>query len=203
MREVEHGPVDRDQRQIDRAGPHRDPPPVTVEEGVAEVQDPDARTLDEPRELRVAGPVGRRDRRDRERPELGALPFGEPPALEPGGVQLVVGLGEPELLEPLARAREWLEDRGAGGQPRGEGAGVGVIAMEVGQQGRRGPAPARGRDHVGVRDRLRLLAEGREDRARIRERIDQDRRPRDGQLEAGPAEPSDVHLHAGQNNERA
>lgn len=129
-----------------------------------------------------------------ERSDRGGVPIGESLSLEPGGVELVLGLGEAELLETLAAAGDGLEHGRARGQAGSESPGVGVVAVEVGDEPRRRGRPIR-RDHLRWHDRIRFLTEGPEDGTGVGQRVDQEGLVAGAELEAGPAERSDPQAH--------
>jgi len=162
-----------------------------VEERVAQVQDAPAAGLHEPRHLRVARAVGGGDGRDRERARLDRRPGIDRTAGESGGGQLLVGLRDRRLLEERAAPRPWFEHRRVRGQVAGERGGVGVVAVQVGDEARDGVAPAA--HHVGCGDRRGALAEGREHGACVLERVDHQARPLGLDLDSGPAQPADLH----------
>ena len=158
--------------------------------------------FDEPGDLRIPGAVDRGHRRDRERSDPGGVPGLEPAALEPGGVELALGLGEGELFEALAAAGGGFEHGRPGGQAGGEGPGIGVVAVKVGNEPRGRGRPLRP-DDLGGDDRVRFLAEGPEDGAGVGERVDQEGLVAGAELESRPAERSDPQAHRRHNSERA
>jgi hypothetical protein len=184
--------LDREQDDVERPVPQGHPPPRPVVDRVAQVQDPHAVRLGEPGDLRVADPVRGRQRGERERTDGDRLPRGDPPALEAGGGQLVVGLRQGGVLEGVAAGRRGLEHRGAGRERGGERGGVGVVAVQVGDQAGHRPAGS-GRHDLRQRRPRRALAQRREHRARVLQGIDDHRRAAGVELHPGPAQPCQPH----------
>ena len=123
------------------------------------------------------------------------LPRRDPPALQARGRQLVLGLGQRELLQGVAASSRRLEHRSTGRERRAQRPRVGVIEMEVGEEPGEGPAGGGGHD-PGKRRRRRLLAKRREHRARVLQRIDHHRRTARLHFRSGPAQPCQSHPSA-------
>ena len=120
------------------------------------------------------------------------VPRRDAPAVQACGRELVLGLRQGELLERVAAAGRRLEHRRSGRERRRQRLGVGVVAVEVGDEPGDGAAGAR-RDDLRQRRPRRPLAERREHRARVPERIHHHRRVVRLQLRPGPAQPCQSH----------
>jgi len=130
--------------------------------------------LDQPRDLRIAHAVGRRECRQDEAAGPDRLPGRDRSAPQARGRQLALGLKQRELLEVVTASSVGLEHRSARDQRGRERLRVCVITMQVGEEPSNGPAHAGG-DDGGKGRGGRPLAEGREHRPRVFERIDDHR----------------------------
>jgi hypothetical protein len=153
VREVGEHSVDRHERQVDRAEAHRGAPPPAVEERVAAVDQGRLVVRDDPGDLRVARPVGGRDGRDPKRPDLHRLP-----GLDDAGVELSqAALGELEggVFQPVPAGRSGAQDGRAPLERRLQRGRVGVVCVQMRDEGKVGEAGGTGQSRSRLADEAR------------------------------------------------
>jgi AcrR family transcriptional regulator len=193
VREVDYRPVDWREDDVERPVAASHPPPVAVEDRVAEVERALTVGLDKPRDLGIAETIDGGQGGEQEWTYLHLLPYLDRPSPQVRALELRVGLRQGEVLDIRPAGPGGLVHRGVDAQGRCEGSGVGVVAMQVADQpGDRG-TPGSGRHYRWQFGPASLLPERGEGRAGVSQRIDYDGDLVSLDLESRPSQPPDFH----------
>jgi AcrR family transcriptional regulator len=193
VREVDYRPVDWREDNVEGPVAASHPPPVAVEDRVAEVERPLALGLNKPRDLGIAKTIDCGQRGEQEWTYLHLLPYLDRPSPQVRPLKLHVGLRQREVLDICPAGPDGLVHQGVGAQGGCEGSGVGVVAMQVADQSRDRGTPGSGRHNRWQSGPASLLPERGEGRAGICQRIDHDGDPASLDLESRPTQPPDLH----------